>query len=473
MAFKPSFEFPTKPEEYASDPAPSLADWTQLWNAWDAVTRHMIPHEELLSKPIKLRNACIFYLGHIPTFLEIHLWKATGEQSEQLSYYRTIFERGIDPDVDDPSLCHEHSETPEDWPPAEEIYAYQEIVRTRVKSLTALGETDKRPAVRKALWLGFEHEAMHLETLLYMLVQSERTLAPPGVPQLDLVALATDTKARHTYKESSLRNSSWTLIPRQTVAIGSNSLDTDGKSSRYFGWDNEQPARQVDVGAFRLRPEPITINDYALYLEATKQTSIPASWSDLPAEFKSIEFDSSNSALDAALLKNKAIRTVFGLIPLYLVRDWPATASYDELAACAAYMGGRIPTLQEVRSIYSHVEDQRAKVQNRTETIPAVNSHLSNNGVEVTPPQNGCVNGLATEPKAFVSDLFVDLGRANVGFKKWHPEAIDPDFIPGQGELGGVWEWTSTALEKHEGFKPMELYPGYTCMLISSHEMQS
>jgi hypothetical protein len=36
---------------------------------WDIVTKTMIPQDELLSKPIKLRNALIFYLGHIPTFL--------------------------------------------------------------------------------------------------------------------------------------------------------------------------------------------------------------------------------------------------------------------------------------------------------------------------------------------------------------------------------------------------------------------
>jgi len=28
----------------------------------------MVPKEELLNKPIKLRNDLIFYLGHIPTF---------------------------------------------------------------------------------------------------------------------------------------------------------------------------------------------------------------------------------------------------------------------------------------------------------------------------------------------------------------------------------------------------------------------
>lgn len=36
------------------------------------------------------------------------------------------------------------------------------------------------------------------------------------------------------------------------------------------------------------------------------------------------------------------------------------------------------------------------------------------------------------------------------------------DRLAGQAELGGVWEWTSSALARHEGFEPMELYPAYT-----------
>ena len=32
----------------------------------------------------------------------------------------------------------------------------------------------------------------------------------------------------------------------------------------------------------------------------------------------------------------------------------------------------------------------------------------------------------------------------------------------GQGNFGGAWEWTSSVLEKHDGFEPMELYPAYT-----------
>lgn len=31
----------------------------------------------------------------------------------------------------------------------------------------------------------------------------------------------------------------------------------------------------------------------------------------------------------------------------------------------------------------------------------------------------------------------------------------------GKGHNGGVWEWTSTVLEKHVGFVPSKLYPGW------------
>ena len=68
MASPSTFELSVKPEEYARTPVPSAAEWEGLWSAWDTVTRGMVPKDDLLEKPIKLRNSLIFYLGHIPTF---------------------------------------------------------------------------------------------------------------------------------------------------------------------------------------------------------------------------------------------------------------------------------------------------------------------------------------------------------------------------------------------------------------------
>lgn len=158
LVAKPAFSFSLKVDEYAAQPVPSLHEFEQLWAAWDIVTRHMIPQEELLSKPIKLRNCCLFYLGHIPTFLDTHLTRATGDLAATKPSYNHIFERGIDPDVDNPENCHAHSEIPDEWPPVTEILDFQERVRNRTRSLFHGIGLEANRKLGRAMWIAFEHE---------------------------------------------------------------------------------------------------------------------------------------------------------------------------------------------------------------------------------------------------------------------------------------------------------------------------
>ena len=85
--------------------------------------------------------------------------------------------------------------------------------------------------------------------------------------------------------------------------------------------------------------------------------------------------------------------------------------------------------------------------------------HLVNDGVQESPPTNTSAQS-GPDPH----DLFVDLLGANVGFRHWHPMPVSQNGgkLAGQSEMGGAWEWTSSSLEKHEGFEAMPLYPGYT-----------
>ena len=154
----PDVSFPKNVVDYAPNPVPSLKEFEQLWLAWDIATRHMVPEEEMLSKPINLRNCCLFYLGHIPAFLDIHLTRATGREATQPAFYHQIFERGIDPDVENPELCHAHSEIPDEWPPIHQILEYQQRVRLRVINLYRSYEPKENFKVGRALWIGFEHE---------------------------------------------------------------------------------------------------------------------------------------------------------------------------------------------------------------------------------------------------------------------------------------------------------------------------
>ncbi|KAG9235815.1 C-type lectin protein [Amylocarpus encephaloides] len=461
---KDPMAFNTDPTIYAATTIPSLEDFRSLWAVWDIVTRGMIPKEELLEKPIKLRNACIFYLGHIPTFLDIQLNKVSKEPPCEPSHYPKIFERGIDPDVDNPDHCHAHSDTPDEWPPLSEILQYQDAVRTKVERIYASPNIPRD--VGRALWIGLEHEIMHLETLLYMLLQSDKTLPPtsfsPDFP-------------RDAQSAGSLRTpNEWFTIPEQKLTIGLNDSEDNSGGDQHFGWDNEKPSREVSVPSFMAKARAITNEEYASYLDANCVTKMPASWAGIKADAPHTNGTSNGSngytngsangngtaALTKRYLEGKSVRTVYGLVPLKYALDWPVFASYDELAGCAAWMGGRIPTADEARSIYEHADGLKLKEaeQKLGKAVPAVNGHLVSDGVEESPPHQTSEDGVRSQ------DLFTNLEGANVGFKHWHPVAVTAqgNKLSGQAGMGGVWEWTSSPLRKHEGFEPMSLYPAYT-----------
>lgn len=99
-------------------------------------------------------------------------------------------------------------------------------------------------------------------------------------------------------------------------------------------------------------------------------------------------------------------------------------------------------------------------------------SHLVNNGVQETPPSQPSANGTSgATARPDPNSLFINLEQNNVGFRHWHPVAVTEkgSNLCGQSAMGGVWEWTSTILQKHQGYEPMSLYPGYSCMCFPSH----
>ena len=72
--------------------------------------------------------------------------------------YAEFFERGIDPDVEDPTQCHDHSELPTVWPELSEMLKYREKVKSRIKVQYDTGRAYSNRSIGKALWIGYEHE---------------------------------------------------------------------------------------------------------------------------------------------------------------------------------------------------------------------------------------------------------------------------------------------------------------------------
>lgn len=222
---------------------------------------------------------------------------------------------------------------------------------------------------------------MHLETLLYMLLQSEKTIPPPG--------LKPDFKAMAQRARLEAVPNQWLTVPERNVTLGMDDPENDSGPDRYFAWDNERPSRAVNVPAFAAKARPITNEEYALYLEQTHKDSIPASWSasctgngtseaNGKRNYSHAYMNGDGPILTDAYLQHKSVKTVYGLVPLKFALDWPVFASYDELAGCARWMNGRIPTLEEARSIYAYVDEMKTEEAEKVlgRTISAVNGSV-------------------------------------------------------------------------------------------------
>ncbi|EXL92620.1 C-type lectin protein [Fusarium oxysporum II5] len=368
---------------YAPAPVPPLAEWKQLWSVWDLATTKTIPPDALMEQPIPLRNPLLSYLGHMPTFEDIHLTRATNSKPTEPAYYHQIFERGIDPDVDDPSKFHDHSQLPDVFLCLEDILQYREHVKARIMALYESETPYIDRCIGRALWIGFEHEGGF-----------ELTIG---------------------FSDDRLSN------------IGYHDPESDDGPNRSFAWDNEREPYEITVPSIKAQGRPVSNGEYAKYLVYVKEPQIPATWSKTG--------DARSDEDYTTFVARHSIKTAWGPVPLSQALDWPVMASFDEVERYSQWAGARLPTLHELRSIHEHVERRRKA------------------------PDSKVNHEFHTDPKA----ISVDLSDTNSGFQNIHPMGIThKDDLCGLDETGGAAEWTRTLFAPQPGFKPMDIYPGYS-----------
>ncbi|GAA5839849.1 hypothetical protein JCM9279_005185 [Rhodotorula babjevae] len=388
---------------------PSLSEWEDMWKAWDGLMLDILSSKLHFTKPIPLRHVPLFYLGHIPAFRDIHLSRYLDEPLTEPAHFADIFERGIDPNVDTAQCEHWHSEVPDDkdgWPSVQDISAYDERTRERVKKVYAENEGRWTRRLGRVLQMAFEHEAMHWETAIYICLQACTDLnVPRGLSVPDFPSLARSTSRLIDSQGAGARNKVLSF-DMQTITVGHDDSDVLDDETAFdpaheYGWDVEHPKRELSVGAFKMDALPITNGDYLEWLEKEgkegDEALVPASW--------------------AGEKGARAVKTLYGEVAMEHAREWPVAASGRQLGEFAKAKGGRLPTFEE--------------------------QSLFNQENPISQP------------------------LANVGFANLHPvpptlpvEARDGSQIPATD--GGLWMWTSSVLEPWEGYKESVLYPGYS-----------
>ncbi len=297
-----------------------LLDWYAANRRRSALLFGSIDPEAFLDRPIPLRHPPIFYEGHIPAFTyNTLLRKALGAPSINADF-EVLFERGIDPSNESIAGAHARS----DWPSRDRIAAFADAVDRAVLATiadAAIDDGDASPLLERAqaVYTILEHEEMHHETLLYLMLR------------LPLDRKAAPFASRHIDQPAPNRG-------RVEVATGEATLGAL-RDRIVFAWDNELDGATIEVPRFSIDVNPVTNGEYVAFVEATGAAA-PSFW-----------FQRNG---------NWMLRAMFDELPLPL--SWPVYATNDQAAAFAAWRGGRLPTEAEYhRAAYGtpHGDERR------------------------------------------------------------------------------------------------------------------
>jgi iron(II)-dependent oxidoreductase len=367
----------------------------------------LLSDDAYYSQPIALRHPIVFYEGHLPAFSFNTLVKRALDRSSIDAHLEQLFARGIDP----ASVEATTRPAREMWPSRAEVRAFAEEADRRVLDALAHEDLDRpgHPLLdhSEAAFAILEHEAMHQETLLYMWhrLPFGQKRAPAGYSP----HVAGDVPTQE-----------WIDVPAGRATLG---VD---RESIAFGWDNEFPARAMDVGAFAINRHNVTNAAFLEFVEAGGYTS--REWWQ-PADWEWIQ----KERMDHPLFWEQHDgrwhwRGLFELIPLPL--SWPVYVSYAEASAFARWRGERLPT---------EAEFQRA-AYGSPDAGPRVHPW---GGAEPT-RDRGVFDFSSWDPEP--------AGSHPAGRSAWGVDDL----------VGNGWEWTSTPFAPFPGFRAMASYPEYS-----------
>lgn len=370
----------------------------------------MVADDAYYRRPIALRNPIVFYQGHIPAFSFNTLIKKGLGRPGIDARLEDLFARGIDPPESSTSARARGNEA-DRWPTRDEVAAFCDEADRQVRDALAHGDIDQpgHPLLDRAdaAYTIVEHEATHLETLMYMWHQ-----------------LPLHQKRRPTgYRpmvEGPRPTQAWIDVPAGRANLGVDRGDVP------FAWDNEIPAVAENVPAFRIQQHDVTNADYLEFVEAGGYADArwwrSADWAWIQAE-----------GMRHPLFWQRdgdrwRWRGMFDLITLPAA--WPVWVSQAEATAYALWRGLRLPTEAQYQRAAFGSPDERPRRHPWGDAAP-------------------------------------DASRGVFDFHSWDPQPAG-SHPSGQSAwgihdlVGNGWEWTGTAFAPFPGFEVRPSYPEYS-----------
>jgi len=300
------------------------------WAITEILFSALVSEEAFYRPPYHtLRHPLIFYYGH-PAALYINKLRVAGLVDSSINWHiESLFETGVDE-----MSWDDMSKNDIVWP---KIDAVQDFRRRVYETVCGVIEThpdldfDHEPITQShplwALFMGFEHERIHIETtsVLVRELPVQLVSAPPQWPALHPsvhIDEQLDPKRGHDYPENEL------------IKIQSHDVDL-GKPTEFptYGWDNEYGVRHVTVPEFETSQLLISNGEfYEFVVDGGYQRE--EFWSEEGWNwrgFRNIKFPTFWVPNGPAGSHRYRLRTIFEVVPM--MWSWPAVVNHFEAKA--------------------------------------------------------------------------------------------------------------------------------------------
>ena len=365
-----------------------------------------------------LRHPLIFYYAH-PAVLYVNKLRLAGLVDAALNpEFEALFEVGVDEMSWDDLSKNEMS-----WPAIEDVKAYRQqvynLVTSVIESHPDLGSSSVTIDQTHALWslfMGFEHERIHIETSAVLIRELPlRLLRKP------------DAWPKAAPSQTGEWNSHLLPLSAGTVQIGKDAKE------RYFGWDNEYGTRQVQLGQkVDVRAQLVSNAEYLNFVADSgylkEEFWTPTGWKW--RTFRNVKAPAFWEAIGPQGLQDYRLRTTFELIDME--SDWPVIVNFHEADAYAKWLSHK--SFGSSATTHFRLMSEAEQMQMRTSS----KSTSYNNNLRY-----GTESSVAGDGSDSVQDVF-----------------------------GNVWQWCEDHFNALPGFKVHKFYDDFsTPCFDAEHQM--
>lgn len=401
-----------------------------------------------------LRHPQIFYYGHTPC-VYVNKLRVAGLLDRPVNdYMESVFEVGVDE-----MLWDDMRKNDMVWPKVAEVQAYRKQVYRVVSNLIAthpdLEDAGGSAPVEVtwdhplwALFLGFEHERIHLETssVLFREMPVHLVQVPAGWPGMHP---SSQRASRCTMPKDPKEG---TDFPANAMVPVVGGLVRLGKPRNFpsFGWDNEYGHRAVQVPPFAASKHLITNGEFWQFV-ASGGYRVQKYWSDDGwnwRKYRNMKWPFFWVQDGPAGSMQFRLRTIFEVADMQW--DWPVNVNYHEARAYCKWKS-------EVDGIHGKPEAYRVITEAEHHLLRGDQAQLG------LARQDFPHDRVLTAGGDQFAHTSVGAANLNLAYSSESPVDALPASTSGHHDaMGNVWEWTEDHFNGLEGFAVHPVYDDFS-----------